>query len=77
MGSQEALQQNLLESDPEYRELFEKHQDLKRQLQTIYQKPLLTESDELEVKRIKHYKLLLKDQMSVLARAHHPAAATA
>jgi uncharacterized protein YdcH (DUF465 family) len=77
MGSQEALQQNLLHRDPEYRELFEKHQELKQELQAIYRKPLLTDEDELDVKRIKHLKLLLKDQMSALARAHQPTAATA
>ncbi|MBZ0111639.1 MAG: YdcH family protein [Thermoanaerobaculia bacterium] len=77
MASQDALQQELLQSDPEYRELFEKHQDLKQELQAIYQKPLLTDQDELEVKRIKHNKLFLKDQMSALARAQQPRSATA
>ena len=77
MSSKEALQQELVQSDAEYRDLFETHQELKKQLQSLYQKSLLSEEDELEVKRIKHEKLRLKDQMSFIARAHTPAAATA
>ena len=77
MESQEALQQELVRNDPEYRNLFEKHQDLKQELQGLYQKSVLSEEDELEVKRIKHEKLRLKDQMSLIARRLHPTAATA
>ncbi len=77
MGSQEALQQELVQNDAEYRDLYEKHQELKRQLQGLYQKSILSEEDELEVKRIKHEKLRLKDQMSYIARSHAPTAATA
>lgn len=53
---------NLLAKDPEFREMFEKHQNLKSQVRDadLGVLPL----DQLTVERMKKEKLLLKDKMA-------------
>lgn len=69
----ESLKQELLESDPKFRALFEQHQDAERRLEEINQKTLLAEEDELEEKKIKRHKLFLKDSMETILREHRDA----
>lgn len=57
-------------NDPEYRRLRDEHREHERRLQTLSSKAALTEDEELEEKRLKKEKLLLKDRMEAIARNH-------
>ena len=65
----ESLKLELLAADDEFRSLHEHHQDLERRLETLNERELLSESDELEEKRIKREKLFLKDRMEAMLRS--------
>lgn len=69
------VKQELLESDPEFRSLYEEHQDSEKRLAEIQEKALLSEDDEAEAKRIKLHKLSLKDRMEAMARERTQTAA--
>ncbi|MDA8021247.1 MAG: DUF465 domain-containing protein [Thermoanaerobaculia bacterium] len=62
------VKQELLESDDDFRSLYEEHKQCKERLVTLRHKSLLSEDDEMEMKRIKLHKLSLKDRMETLAR---------
>ena len=64
------LKKELFESDKEFRDLFEKHQEFERRLEVLSVQSLLSEEDELEEKQIKRQKLFLKDRMEAILRAH-------
>ena len=66
----QALKDELLQTDDEYRRLFEEHQEYERRLATINQKSLLSQEDEDEEKKIKLHKLMLKDHMEQIVRTH-------
>jgi uncharacterized protein YdcH (DUF465 family) len=63
------LKQELLETNEDFRRLYEEHQDYEKRLESIYQKALMSQEDEAEQKRIKLHKLSLKDQMEQIMRA--------
>jgi hypothetical protein len=65
-----ALKDELLQADDEYRRLHEEHQEYERRLEAINQKSLLSQEDEEEEKKIKLHKLMLKDHMEHIVRAH-------
>ena len=65
----DALRQELIETDEEYRRLHQEHQESERRLELLNQKSLLSEEDELEAKSIKRHKLFLKDRMEVILRS--------
>lgn len=69
------VKQELLESDSDFRSLYEEHKGCKERLETLQHKSLLSEDDEMEMKRIKLHKLSLKDRMEALARERTVAAA--
>ena len=70
------VKERLLESDETFRKLYEEHQEYKTRLQSIRHKAMLSQEDEVEMKRIKLHKLSLKDQMEAIARQHQaPASA--
>lgn len=69
------VKQELLESNDDFRSLFEEHQQCKERLETLRHKSLLSEDDEMEIKRIKLHKLSLKDRMEALAREQTQAVA--
>lgn len=73
----DALVQELLETDDDFRRLHEEHQQCERRLEELNAKSLLSEEDEIEEKRIKVHKLALKDRMEQLVRSHEGARATA
>jgi uncharacterized protein YdcH (DUF465 family) len=77
MPNREALREELLRNDEHFRQLHEEHQRLERQLETLNQKSLHSEDDELEVKRIKREKLRLKDEMAEALRVRDEAPAHA
>ncbi len=64
------LKEELLTSDAEFRRLHKEHQDYERRLEQITQKSLLSQDDEIEEKKIKLHKLLLKDRMEQILRSH-------
>jgi uncharacterized protein YdcH (DUF465 family) len=54
--------------DPEYQRLHDEHRDHEARLQALSTKGRLSEEEELEEKRLKKEKLLLKDRMEAIAR---------
>ncbi|MDX1631999.1 MAG: YdcH family protein [Thermoanaerobaculia bacterium] len=73
----DALKNELIENDSDFRQLHEQHQKLEEKLEGLYSRSLLSQEDEIELKRIKHEKLRLKDQMLFKMRQHESARATA
>ena len=76
-NTDQGLKQELLETDDEFRRLFEEHQNYKRRLAEIHQKSFLSPEDEHEAKQIKLHKLGLKDRMEIILRSHRETGATA
>lgn len=72
----EALKEELLDTDAEYRRLFEEHQDSEKRLQELYAKSMLSQDDENLEKHIKLHKLVLKDRMEAIVRAHRESGVT-
>lgn len=66
----QAHSEDLTEIDAEYRRLLESHRDHELRLQALAGKTRLSEDEELEEKRLKKEKLLLKDKMEEIARSH-------
>ena len=64
----EPLKHELIESNEQFRALYEEHQSFERRLEELRGKSLLSEEDELEEKQIKRQKLFLKDQMEAILR---------
>lgn len=62
--------ESLTELDPEYRRLHAEHRDHEHRLETLAGKPRLSQDEELEEKRLKKEKLLIKDRMEAIARTH-------
>lgn len=60
--------ESLADLDPEYRRLHTEHRDHESRLQVLAGKQRLSEEEELEEKRLKKEKLLLKDRMEAIAR---------
>ena len=60
--------EELSEIDPEYRRLHDEHRDHEQRLSVLAGKNHLSEDEELEEKRLKKEKLLLKDRMEAIAR---------
>lgn len=58
----------LPEQDPEYRRLHDEHRSHEERLQVLAAKSRLSEDEEIEEKRLKKEKLLLKDRMERIAR---------
>lgn len=65
----DSLRQELIETDEEFRALYEEHQDFERRLDELNQKSLPSQEDELEAKNIKRHKLFLKDRMQAIVRS--------
>ena len=69
----DSLRQELLETDEEFRQLYQEHQGSENRLQQINHKTLLSQEDELEAKALKRHKLFLKDRMAVILRSQREA----
>lgn len=61
-------QESLTDVDSEFRRLQEQHRGHEERLQVLATKARLSEDEELEEKRLKKEKLLLKDRMEALVR---------
>ena len=70
MSSRDDVREELLQTDEEFRRLYEEHQEYERRLAEINHKSMLSQDDEIEEKRIKLHKLALKDRMESIARSH-------
>ena len=57
------------QASPTFEELQNQHQDHERRLEELKKKSWLTPDEEMEEKRLKKLKLLLKDQMERLRQA--------
>jgi uncharacterized protein YdcH (DUF465 family) len=57
-------------ADPEFRRLHDEHRNHEERLQVLAGKTQLSEEEELEEKRLKKEKLLIKDRMEAIARHH-------
>lgn len=66
------LKQQLLQSDPEFRELASLHRQLDDRLHELETKHYLSESEQLEEVTIKKRKLHLKDRMEDILRRSRP-----
>jgi uncharacterized protein YdcH (DUF465 family) len=60
----------LLHSNPEYRELAERHHQLEDRLHELTDRHYLTSSEQIEEVTIKKRKLAVKDQMEQIAREY-------
>jgi uncharacterized protein YdcH (DUF465 family) len=60
----------LPDQDPEYRRLHDEHRNHEQRLQILAAKTRLSEDEEVEEKRLKKEKLLLKDRMEAIARSY-------
>ncbi len=57
-------------TDPEFLRLREEHRHHEERLHELAGKSRLSEDEEMEEKRLKKEKLLLKDRMEAIARHH-------
>jgi uncharacterized protein YdcH (DUF465 family) len=62
------LKQRLLETDSEFRSLYEAHRTYERRLDEMLREPSATTEEEIELKSIKIEKLRLKDRMESMLR---------
>ncbi|HLX10364.1 MAG TPA: DUF465 domain-containing protein [Thermoanaerobaculia bacterium] len=73
MSNRDELKAELIETDEQFRRLYEEHREYERRLSELNQKTLLSQDDEIEEKKIKLHKLTLKDRMEELLRSHREA----
>jgi uncharacterized protein YdcH (DUF465 family) len=66
----EDLKYQLLETNPEYRELASKHHSLDDRLHELEARHYLTDDEQFEEVSLKKRKLLLKDRMESILREH-------
>jgi uncharacterized protein YdcH (DUF465 family) len=76
MLNRDDLKAELIASDDEFRRLYEEHREYERRLAELNQKTLPSQDDEAEEKKIKLHKLMLKDRMEEILRAHREARVT-
>lgn len=77
MSQYDDLKAELIKTDDEFRRLYEEHQEYEKRLESINQKQLLSQEDEVEEKKIKLHKLVLKDHMEQILRQHRETRVTA
>jgi uncharacterized protein YdcH (DUF465 family) len=68
MENSDAIRERLTESDPEFRRLLGRHQELEARLEELQSRKYLTDEERLEETNIKKHKLALKDQMEAMVR---------
>lgn len=70
MPQTDALREELLRTDDEFRRLHDEHQAAEKRLEELYHLSLPSQDDEIEEKKIKLHKLALKDRMEHRLREH-------
>jgi uncharacterized protein YdcH (DUF465 family) len=73
MPNRDDLKTELIQTDDQFRRLYEEHREYERRLAELNQKSLLSQDDEIEEKKIKLHKLALKDRMEEILRSHREA----
>ena len=68
--SRATLKEELIETDAEFRGLFDQHQSYEAQLESLQVNALPSQEDEVEIKTIKLRKLELKDRMEAFMIEH-------
>lgn len=71
--SEQAIVEELLETNDEFRRLYHKHQELKQQVQAANAGTI--PMDDFALEELKKKKLRLKDQLARMVSAHRGAAA--
>jgi uncharacterized protein YdcH (DUF465 family) len=71
------LKEELIQTDDEFRRLHAEHQEYEKRLEELGHKSLFSQEDEVEEKKIKLHKLVLKDQMAEILRQHRESRVTA
>ncbi len=66
----DAVREQLLETDREFRRIVEEHRDCECRLERISSNSLISQAAETESKRLKVHKLALKDRMESMIREH-------
>jgi uncharacterized protein YdcH (DUF465 family) len=66
--STEAVREQLMAGNDQYRRLLEEHARYKDQLNALSAKPYLSDEEQAEEVRLKKLKLRAKDQMELLVR---------
>ena len=64
----EAIREQLMAGNEEYRRLRDEHTRYASQLEQLTSKPFLSEQERVEEVRLKKLKLRVKDQMEMLVR---------
>ena len=64
------LVEQLCNENPRFRKLYEEHSIFEKQLNALYQKSLLSPEEEIERKKVQKLKLVGKDEMESILRAH-------
>ncbi len=57
------IKEILVKSNEEFKKIYEEHQNFENQLKGFQSKHFLTSEEEIEMKKIKKKKLVLKDRM--------------
>ena len=70
MASHEKAKEELLESDEDFRLLYQQHQQNERRLVELGESPSPSVDEDSVVKGLKVEKLRLKDRMEAMIRAH-------
>ena len=68
----EAIREQLMANDPEYKRLSEEHARYAAQLDRLTSKHYLNEQEQIEEIRLKKLKLRVKDQMEKLVQQSRP-----
>ena len=63
------IRERLVEEDPQFRRLVNKHQEYEKRLEELRSSKFLTEEEKVEEVKIKKLKLSLKDQMEEIIRS--------
>ncbi len=72
--SRATLKEELIETDSDFRGLFDQHQSYEKQLQALQENVWPSQDDEVEIKTIKLRKLELKDRMEAFMVEHERSA---
>ena len=64
------LVRNLWDNNPRFRKLYEEHQLLEKELNSMSEKSYLSPEEEVEKKKMQKLKLAGKDEMEQILSAH-------